>query len=126
VSDLKGSCYGAVGFRATGPSKWCGHCHCTICQRVHGSGVVTWVGFEEGDVVLDDPQGALQWFESSPGAGRGACSGCGSHLFFRSEKWPGELHIVRAAFTSEVDRAPEGQAFFDTRVDWLSMEGAPD
>lgn len=124
---MAGSCYcEAVSFESTGPSKWCGHCHCTICRRIHGSGVVTWVGFEQDNIRIGDPEGTLHWYESSQGSGRGSCNRCGSQLFFRSDKWPGELHIVRAAFVTPVDREPEGHAFYDTHVDWLTLQGAPD
>ena len=37
-------------------------------------------------------------------------------------KWPGELHIVRANFTEDVDRLPQVHAYYETHVDWLSVE----
>jgi hypothetical protein len=35
-------------------------------------------------------------------------------------RWPGETHIVRAAFDEPPDREPEGNAFYDERVPWVS------
>lgn len=110
---------GALRFDAQLPSKWMAHCHCGLCQRAHGAGVVTWVGFEAPQVQVHDPQGRLAWFESSPGAERGFCSRCGSTLFFRSQKWADELHIVRSNFDGPLDREPQAHVYYDTHVAWL-------
>jgi hypothetical protein len=125
--NASGQCLcGAVSFTATLPSKWVAHCHCTMCRRAHGAAFVTWVGMDNGRVRIDDPQGRLQWYDSSPGAQRGFCARCGSTLFFRSERWPGELHIVRANFVDPVDRAPQAHVFYDTHVDWFTVnDGLP-
>lgn len=118
-----GQCYcGAVRFSAELPSKWVAHCHCSMCRRAHGAAFVTWVGMDETRCSVDDAQTTLQWFESSPGASRGFCSRCGSTLFFRSAQWPGELHIALANFDGPVDRTPQIHAFWDTHVDWASID----
>ena len=42
-----GACLcGAVRFRIELPTLFCGHCHCTMCQRNHGAAYVTWFGIE--------------------------------------------------------------------------------
>ena len=47
-SKREGGCLcGAVRFEITLPSKWCAHCHCSMCRRAHGAGVVTWFGVPE-------------------------------------------------------------------------------
>ena len=118
-----GSCLcGAVRFAAQFPSKWVAHCHCSLCRRAHGAPFVTWVGMDATRVTLDDADGRLRFYESTPGAERGFCSRCGSMLFFRSARWPGELHIARALFHGAVDRAPQVHVFWDDRVDWASAD----
>lgn len=120
MTTATGSCLcGDLRFTATLPSKWMAHCHCTLCQRAHGAGVVTWVGFEASQVGIDDPQARLQWYESTPGAERGFCRRCGSTLFFRSTRWPGELHVVRSNFDTPLDREPQLHVFYDTHAPWL-------
>lgn len=117
---LEGSCLcGAVGFRVKPPTLWCAHCHCTMCQRAHGAAFVTWVGTAADSVTIDDTR--LRWHRSSAQAERGFCIVCGSTLFFRSERWPGELHIVRANFHGEIDREPEAHAFYATHVPWFPL-----
>ena len=120
-----GNCLcGAVRFTAQLPSKWVVHCHCTRCQRAHGAAFVTWVGFETTQVQIDNAQHALRWF-NHPTMGnsqRGFCSHCGSPMFFRSERYEGELHIARALFTTELDRIPESHVYYGSRVDWVNVD----
>lgn len=115
---------GAVGFSLHWPSKWVAHCHCTQCRRAHGAAFVTWIGMAEDRVRIDDARSQLRWFASSPGAERGFCARCGSSLFFRSARWPGELHLAHGNLDGEADRAPMAHVFWDTHVDWASIDTA--
>ncbi|MDX1460546.1 MAG: GFA family protein, partial [Xanthomonadales bacterium] len=83
---------------------------------------VTWVGFEQDRFHLDRGDGELRWFESSPGASRGFCTACGSSMFFRSERWSGELHAALASLDDAIDRAPQAHAFHDSHVDWMPFD----
>jgi len=121
--EVSGSCFcGAIGFAATLPSKWCAHCHCSMCRKSHGAGYVTWVGFDSGQVSITRGEDQLEWFDSSPGAQRGFCSNCGSSLFFRSERWAGELHIALGCMDDDIDRQPQANVFFDTHVAWMPID----
>ncbi|HEY7672877.1 MAG TPA: GFA family protein [Gammaproteobacteria bacterium] len=120
--DASGQCLcGAVSFSIAFPSKWVAHCHCTLCQRAHGAAFVTWVSVDESRMTVRDPDQRLAWHASSADAKRGFCARCGSHLFFRSPRWPGEWHIARANFTTPVDREPQVHAFYDTHVSWFAV-----
>jgi hypothetical protein len=122
MSAASGACLcEGIQFRVDLPSKWVAHCHCTMCRRAHGAAFVTWVGMDETRCHVEDPEGLLRWYHSSPEAERGFCTRCGSTLFFRSPRWAGELHIVLANFEDEVDRAPQAHVFFDTHVDWFKV-----
>lgn len=122
MTTTTGSCLcGDLRFQAQLPSKWAAHCHCTLCQRAHGAPVVTWVGFEAPKVRIDDPQSRLHWYESTPGAERGFCDRCGTTLFFRSQRWAGELHIVRSNFDGPVDREPAVHVYYDSHASWLQL-----
>jgi len=113
---------GDITLQATLPNKWVAHCHCSLCRRAHGAAFVTWVGMEASRCSIDDGQHRLRWFDSTPGAERGFCSHCGSMLFFRSVKWPGELHIALAHFTTPVDRTPQVHAHWDDHVPWADVD----
>jgi len=122
---VSGSCFcGVVKFHFELPSKWCAHCHCSMCRKVHGAGYVTWVGFEDTRFHLDEGKSELSWFESSKGASRGSCSTCSSSMFFRSERWAGELHVALACLDDPIDRQPQAHAFHDSHVDWMPLDDA--
>ncbi len=124
-SSVSGSCFcGAVRFRFELPSKWCAHCHCSMCRKVHGAGYVTWVGFESSHFQLEGGENALTWFGSSTGASRGFCSTCGSSMFFKSERWAGELHVALGCLDEPIDRQPQAHAFHDSHVDWVPLDDA--
>ena len=115
-----GSCLcGKVCFQVTAPSLWSSHCHCTLCQRAHGAAFVTWVGAASERFALTAGEDDLRWYESTPGAQRGFCRQCGSTLFFQSERWPGEMHIVRSNFDGEIDIEPQVHASWETHAGWL-------
>ena len=121
--QVKGSCFcGAIGFTATLPSKWCAHCHCSMCRKTHGAGYVTWVGFDTNQVTITQGEDLLAWFDSSKDAQRGFCKNCGSSLFFRSERWAGELHIALGCMDEAIDRQPQANVFFDKHVDWMPID----
>lgn len=121
----RGSCLcGAVQFQATLPSKWVAHCHCSRCQRAHGAAFVTWIGFDHSSVQIDDPESCLRWHVAAEGGHRGFCGRCGSPMFFKAERWPGELHLARALFTDPVDREPQAHVFYETHVEWATLGDA--
>lgn len=123
MNPASGRCLcGDVQFTAQLPSKWVAHCHCTMCQRNSGSAFVTWVGLDAGQCRIDDPDHRLHWYRSSDQGERGFCLRCGSTLFFRSPRWPGELHVTLANFLDPVDRAPQAHVFWDTHVDWVKLD----
>jgi hypothetical protein len=90
-----------------------------MCQRAHGAAFVTWVGVKRERVTLEGD--ALRWYQSSADSRRGFCERCGSSLFFDSERWPDELHIVRANFGGDIDRAVEGDAYTESRARWCRV-----
>jgi hypothetical protein len=113
---------GAVQLDAKLPSLWLSHCHCQRCQRAHGAAFVTWVGLEAAHCEVRDPQGLLRWHLAETQAERGFCTHCGSTLFFRSPRWPGELHVVVANLTTRLDRAPQAHTHWETHVDWCAID----
>lgn len=120
---VNGSCFcGAITFSADLPSKWCAHCHCSMCRKAHGAGYVTWAGFEQDQVDIGSGTDQLAWYDSSPGAQRGFCRQCGSTMFFRSQRWAGELHIALGCIDDELDRQPQANVFFDRHVEWMPID----
>lgn len=127
-SATRGACLcGAVTVQARLPTLWVAHCHCSMCRRAHGAGFVTWAGFPAAACTIGDSDGELVWHLSSPGAERGFCGRCGSSLFFRSERWPGELHIALGVLDTPLDRDPQAHVFWSSHVAWSGVadDGLP-
>lgn len=118
--SFAGACFcGQVRFTVTPPTRWCAHCHCTMCQRIHGAAVVTWVGVPESQLKFTSGGQALCWYASSDDSRRGFCPRCGSSLFFRSARWPDEIHVVRASLPAEIDRPVAGSVHFESHPAWF-------
>jgi hypothetical protein len=118
-SIFTGGCLcGAVRFEVTPPTKWCAHCHCSLCRRAHGAAFVTWFGVERPQFEVTSGDEDVSWYQSTPEARRGFCSRCGSTMFFESERWADEVHIAVAHMDGPIDRAPKAHVFFDSHVDW--------
>lgn len=122
---VSGGCLcGAVRFELKLPSKWCAHCHCSMCRRAHGAGYVTWVGMESSRFRLVKGEQQLRWYASSPDARRGFCDTCGSTMLFESKRWAGETHVALGCVDGPIDREPQAHAFFDAHVDWIPIDDA--
>ena len=126
TGSARGGCHcGAVRFVARFPSRFVAHCHCESCRRAHGAAFVTWAGFPSSQVEVVAGRDSLATHASSPGVVRSFCSECGTKLFFNSERWPGETHVVLAAFDDPLDRAPSGHAFWTEHASWLPALASP-
>ncbi len=119
---VKGGCLcGAVRFEVSLPSRWCAHCHCSLCRRAHGAAFVTWFGVERPRFSMTAGEEQLLWYQSSPPARRGFCGVCGSTLFFESTRWPDEVHVALAHMDGPIDRSPAAHVFYDTHVSWFEV-----
>jgi hypothetical protein len=122
ITTAQGHCLcAAITFSVALPSLWVAHCHCTLCQKQSGAAFVTWAGFDETLSRIQDMNSQLQWYQSSDEAQRGFCKRCGSVLFFRSRRWPNELHITLSNFETSIDAVPQMHVFWETHVDWISL-----
>ena len=121
MTTFNGACLcGEVAFEYQSPSLWCAHCHCTLCQRAQGAPVVTWVGVPQAQFRLAAEK-SLRWYRSSTDSERGFCISCGSTLFFRSQRWPGEVHIVRTNICGDIDLEPSAHVHCESQAHWFPL-----
>ena len=121
---MKGSCLcGAISFVCEFPTKWCCHCHCSLCRKSHGSAFVTWFGVasEQFKFLSGDTPEELGVYHSTPDATRKFCKTCGSHLIFESQRWPGEIHLTVASLLGPLDRNPKIHVFCSDAAEWLDL-----
>ena len=98
----------------------------TANRRTHAAGVVTWIGFESGQVVISKGAQHIEAYQSSPGTLRKFCRVCGTRIFFESQRWAGEMHIPLALFVDAVDREPNRNVFADERPAWAPLHAFVD
>ena len=123
MSPVKGACLcGAVQFSIELPTEFCVHCHCSICQRVHGAAYVTWVGVTRERFALSSSSDRLRTFQSSEHGRRSFCATCGSSLFCESDRHPDQIDIVLASLKGAIDRAPTVHIYFDSHADWAALD----
>ena len=122
MEPFRGQCLcGAIQFEATPPSKFCAHCHCSLCRRAHGAPFVTWIGFLEAQFRIVAGQEHLRRYDSSKDAWRSFCGRCGSMMLFQSSRWAGEVHVARALIPGPVDKQPQAHCFYSDKADWVTV-----
>jgi len=122
MASSSGRCLcGAVRYRFDPDAVlWRGHCHCESCRRATSSPVTTYFGVRAT---------AWRWhgtppvsYQSSSWAERFFCGTCGSHLAYRSDKLPEEIHGFAASLNDPSDFQPQAHFFHAERLAWLHLE----
>jgi len=120
--SVEGGCLcGAVRFAVTLPTMFCGHCHCTMCQRNHGAAFVTWLAIDRSQLDVIAGRSELVRYESSVHGTRSFCSRCGTSLFCENATHPDRVDIPLANMNGPTDRAPQVHVYVDSRADWFSI-----
>ena len=122
--ELTGRCLcGAVRWSYNGRLTRNLVCHCESCQRATSAPFTAFLGVNSEEVKW---QGLVNDYQSSKGTWRGFCPNCGSRLYFKSKRWPGETHLHAATLDDPVQYTPDRQVFSGERVPWLDkIEGLP-
>lgn len=117
--QITGQCMcGTVKWSSNGPVTRRLSCHCGDCQKATSSPFTTFVGLRSDAV---DWTGKINHYESSPGTHRGFCPSCGTRLYFRSDKWPGEIHIHAATLDNSAGYVPDAHVVMGSAVPWLHL-----
>ena len=119
---VDGGCLcGAVRFGVTLPTKFCGHCHCTMCQRNHGAAFVTWLAVDRSQLDVKEGSSELVRYQSSEHGTRSFCSRCGTSLFCENAAHPDQVDIPLANMDGPIDRAPQLHIHVDSQTDWVAL-----
>ena len=120
--NVSGACLcGAVRFEVRLPTLFCAHCHCTMCQRSHGAGFVTWIGVPPAQLEVVAGGDRLVRHRSSEHGTRSFCGECGSSLFCDNSKHPDRIDIVLANLQGKIDRDPQLHVYYSDRADWVRV-----
>ena len=121
-STVRGACLcGTVRFEIDLPTRFCVHCHCSMCRRNHGAAFVTWFGVPKTNFRLLEGETAVTRYQSSDHGTRSFCSQCGSSLLCELDRDPDTIDVTLASMLAPIDRPPEAHVFFDTHVEWVEF-----
>ena len=122
TEKITGSCLcGTVAFEFTLPTWFVGHCHCTMCQRAHGAGFVTWVGVREDSFRVTAGETDVVHYQSSEHTTRSFCGRCGSSMFCNNDQHDNAFDITVANLHGEIDRSVTSHFYYDCRAGWLTI-----
>ena len=91
-------------------------CHCADCQCATSAPFTAFLGMRPEHLRWT---GAIVDYESSHKTFRGFCPACGTRLYFRSEKWPLEIHVHAATMSNPGAYVPSAQVVMRSRAKWL-------
>jgi len=112
---------GTVSFAFELPTLFAGHCHCTMCQRAHGAGFVTWVGVREDGFRITAGAADVVHYRSSAHTTRSFCGCCGSSMFCNGDNHENVIDITLANLHGDIDRAVDVHFYYDCRAGWLTI-----
>jgi hypothetical protein len=121
-TTVRGACLcGAVQFEVDLPTRFCVHCHCSMCQRNHGAAFVTWFAAPRSQFRLIQGESALTRYQSSDKGSRSFCSRCGSSLFCDNEREAEIIDITLASMSHPTGITPQAHIYFDSHADWVNV-----
>lgn len=98
-------------------------CHCSQCRKTSGNFVVATACLDEC-LIIDDPQAALAWYESSADAKRGFCKRCGSSLFWKNHHRD-TISIMAGTLDHTTDMRICGHIYTADAADYVDFGDAP-
>lgn len=108
---------GKVRYRVTGEPNWVSYCHCTDCRRSSAAPASLFVGLNEPQFAVT--KGVPVDYRSSPGVLRSFCRDCGTPLSYRSERFPGEVHVLIGTFDEPEGFAPTDHVWVAEKLSWF-------
>ena len=117
----EGGCHcGALRYRLEGDLTDIAHCHCTICRRVSGGLVVTWVTL---------PRSGFVWLAGEPNCyvapascSRYFCGHCGAHVAPVTTHSPETVDVTVATLDHPERVRATRHIWVGSRLPWLHLD----
>ena len=117
---IRSSCLcGQVKFECSGPATNFNLCHCTMCQKFHGTMLGAYVWFKRSDFKIT--LGIESVYESSEWASRSFCNNCGSSLRYIYKKEPEIVFIVAGILDDDPEIRPDQHIFVKDKCCWYEI-----
>lgn len=119
---IKGRCEcGSIRYASDGPVMDFGHCHCSMCRRLHGAGFVSFAGVTEKSFQWLSDTDTLKIYASSKKNDRYFCSQCGSQILVKSNTEPDMIYLAMGTLDDEPELPAGYHQFADSKVSWIDV-----
>ncbi len=116
-----GGCHcGRLRYEFSGSLRDIAHCHCSICRRVSGGLVTTWITL---------PASAFRWlagsparYDSSASCARYFCGDCGAHLALITQLSPDSIDVTIATLDHPEQAPAQRHIWTGSRLPWLHLD----
>jgi len=116
---IRGHCEcGRVRFEVDGEILDFGHCHCSICRRLHGAAYATFAGVERSRFRYLTGEADVRVYKSSPRNDRLFCAHCGSPILVDPKTEPARLYLSMSAVEGDPPRPPGYHAWVSSKAPW--------
>ncbi len=119
MSQYTGGCLcGAVRYRIERKHLNAIHCHCSMCQRVHGGAYSTHIAMRPEQLIWEQGLETLVSYESSPGGFRKFCPVCGSQILVHGQTGDDSPAIPAGTLDGDPVLTILGHMFVDDTLSW--------
>jgi hypothetical protein len=116
-----GGCHcGSLRYQFDAPLVDIAHCHCSICRRVSGGLVTTWITV---------PLEAFKWlvgspaaYDSGPTCVRYFCATCGAQLALFTRNSPEHMDVTIATLDHPEQAPASRHIWTDNRLPWVHLD----
>lgn len=116
-----GGCHcGQLRYQFSGPLRDIAHCHCSICRRVSGGIVTTWITVPAAD--FEWLAGTPAQYDSSSSCVRYFCPNCGAQLALVTRLSPQSIDLTIATLDHPEHAPAERHIWTDSRLPWLHLD----
>ena len=114
----EGSCLcGRVRYVITCELPDYGCCHCESCRKASGTAYGANVGIDREHFQLQDPEGLVKEYQSSPDKVRAFCSNCGSQLF-ACRNGSNAVRVRLGTLDTPFSKPPTAHGFVGEKAPW--------
>lgn len=119
---LRGSCLcRGVAFEIDGALKDPLYCHCSMCQKAHGTAFRARAKVLAKEFRWSRGEELVRYYESSPGEYRGFCSVCGSSLVSKFDAKPAVYGLALGVLDDDPQVRPLCHVFVGSKAPWFEI-----
>lgn len=119
---FSGECLcGKVCYEVDGVINDVSHCHCKMCQRIHGAAFGTYGAVQRRDFKWLSGKDMVKTYRSSDTMTRTFCGHCGSTLQAILDVEPHQFYLALGSANADPGCRPGYHIFVDSKAPWFEI-----